>query len=135
MPLSMKTFIGPAAELSKKWEYRIMNPISKWKSSKGETMAESLCSILIIALSSSIFLNFVIISGRIMDRAKKREKAIHTATAFLETMEEDTYDDSIIEKRNSGELTVSIKAKSGRTITKEHFTVNVYYSPYGAVYK
>lgn len=112
-----------------------MNLISKWKSSKGETMAESLCSILIMALSSSIFLNFVIISGRIMDRAREREKAIHTATAFLETMEEDAYDGSIIEKRGSGELTVSIKSKNGRTIAKEHFTVNVYHSPYGAIYK
>ena len=119
-----------------KWEYRIMNLILKWKSSKGETMAEGLCSILIIALSSSIFLNFVIISGRIMDRAREREKAIHTATAFLETMKEDAYDDGgIIEKSDLGELTVSIKAKNGRTITKEHFTVNIYYSPYGAVYK
>lgn len=112
-----------------------MNPISKWKSSKGETMAESLCSILIIALSFSIFLNFVIISGRIMDRAREREKAIHTATAFLETMKEEVYDDGIIEKSNSEELTVSIKSKNGRTVTKEHFTVNVYHSPYGAVYK
>lgn len=112
-----------------------MNPISKWKSSKGETMAESLCSILIIALSSSIFLNFIIISGRIMDRARETEKAIHTATAFLETMNEGIYDDGIINKSPLGELTVSIKAKNGRAITKEHFTVNIYYSPYGAAYK
>lgn len=163
---------------------------SKLASSKGETMAESLCSILIIALATSMFLNFIVISGRIMDRAKEREKNMHEAVAFLEAMEgkawdrdvwggdtwggdtwdgdiwdeeawdeeawnedtwdgdirdEDTWDEDIrdedtrnkdiIAESDIGELTVSIKSKSGKIISKEHFTVNVYYGPYGAAYR
>ena len=143
---------------------------SKLASSKGETMAESLCSILIIALATSMFLNFIVISGRIMDRAKEREKNMHEAVAFLEAIEgeawdggvwdqdirdedtwggdvrdeeawnEDTWDEDtrnkdIIAECDIGELTVSIKSKSGKIISKEHFTVNVYYGPYGAAYR
>ena len=33
------------------------------------------------------------------------------------------------------ELIVSVKSKNGKTIAKDHFTVDVYYSPYGAVYR
>lgn len=169
-----------------KWGYKTMNPhnqidssgeelksvsgvlseaASKLASSKGETMAESLCSILIIALATSMFLNFIVISGRIMDGAKEREKNMHEAVAFLEAMEgeawdgevwdqdirdedtwdrdiwdeedwdEDTRNKDIIAESDIGELTVSIKSKSGKIISKEHFTVNVYYGPYGAAYR
>ncbi|MCI8726498.1 MAG: hypothetical protein HFG66_10335 [Hungatella sp.] len=108
----------------------------KLTSEKGETMAESLFSILIIALATSMFLNFIIISGRIMDRAKEREKKIHTATAMLEEIEDDIWEEAeFIDKSEEEELIVSVKSKNGKTIAKDHFTVDVYYSPYGAVYR
>ena len=51
-------------------------------------MAESLLAILLIALSVSMFFNVMILSGRIMDKAKKEEKQMRMAMALLERMEE-----------------------------------------------
>ncbi len=108
---------------------------SKLKSSKGETMTESLFSMLMTALAVSMFLNFIIISGRIMDRAKERENHIRTAMTFMERMEEDSSEDGEVKKDDSGELNVSISSKSGKKIADEQFSVDVYYSPYGAAYQ
>ena len=115
-----------------KWKMRFTRKLA---SQKGETMAESLLSLLLIALSVSMLLNAVILSGRIIDKAREKERRTHTAMAFLERLEEDWGEEGLVEKRDLGTLNISIKTEKGKLTAKEEFPVNVYDSPYGAVYR
>ena len=102
---------------------------------RGETMAESLLAILLIALSVSMFFNVMILSGRIMDKAKKEEKQMRMAMALLERMEEDCSEEGLVKKNDFGKLKVSIHTGTGRLAAKEEFAVSIYDSKYGTVYR
>lgn len=92
----------------------------KRKRNSGETMVETLASILLIALTTAMFLNFTIAAGRLTERTKKREERFYEAVSFLEGMEENR------KSAMPGILTVSIQSEHGRRNETEQFSVQVY---------
>lgn len=86
-----------------------------WK--KGETMAESLVSILIVALATSMFLNFALVSFRMNGKARESMEEFHDSITALESFQADVYHES--------EVTVIMEC--GDTEIREVFPVVVYY--------
>lgn len=125
----------------------------KRKSNSGETLVESLASILLIALATAMFLSFTMAAGKLTERAKKREERFYEAVSFLEGMEEISGEKTFGEEAagaemdrekaaegidsgqeyekndrsvRPGTLTVSIQSEHGRIKKTEQFSVQVY---------
>ena len=98
----------------------------KRKSNSGETLVESLASILLIALATAVFLSFMIAAGKLTERAKNRETRFYEAVSFLEGMGSGQEYEKIDRSVLSGTLTVSIQSEHGRINETEQFPVQVY---------
>lgn len=105
-----------------------MKPLKrKLTGKKGETLVESLLSVLLIALSLCMFFNLLTLSGRILSRGKKQEDRFRKTMSLLEAMEEDQSQEELV-KSDSGEVRISIKSENGDTIFRGQVPVRVYYS-------
>lgn len=98
----------------------------KRKSNSGETLVESLASILLVALATAMFLSFTMAAGKLTGRAKKREERFYEAVSFLEGMGSEQGYEKNDRCALSGILTVSIRSEHGRTNKTEQFSVLVY---------
>jgi len=98
----------------------------KWNNNRGETRVESLAAILLIALSTSVFLSFTMNSGKLMEKRRREEKEFYAAMSFLERMDEEPAAERDSRTVSSGTLTVTIESETGVKRSRETFPVRVY---------
>lgn len=89
----------------------------KLKSRSGETLAEVLVAILVVAVSTSLFLGMVAVSARINRQAVKADARFYRAMSLLECFEAE---EEAVEQRN-GSLRVEGSGVS------EELPVTVFY--------
>lgn len=99
----------------------------KCKSRSGETLAEVLVGILLVAVASSFFLSMVTVSQKINLNTQKADDRFYKAMSQLECFEAD----GEIAKERTGTVTVSIEPGGG----SQDYQVNFYYGDDMASYR
>ena len=97
----------------------------KLKSRSGETLAEVLVAILVVAVSTSLFLGMVAVSARINRQAVKADARFYRAMSLLECFEAE---EEAVEQR-SGSLRVEGSGVS------EELPVTVFYGDHMVSYQ
>lgn len=99
----------------------------------GETLVESLLSVLVTALAVCMFFNFLAVSDQIMRKGEKIEDKFYKTMSLLEAMEVDQSGEELV-KSSLGKVTVAVKSDSG-LVFQDEISVQVYYSDGLASYK
>ncbi len=99
----------------------------KLKSRKGETLVESLASILIFTMSSIVMFSMVSSAGNINAKAKEMDQQIQTQLVAVEKGDPAS-------RTGTGEVTMTLVAKNGSTVEIAEVDVDIYGGEDGSLF-
>ena len=108
---------------------------TKLMSKRGETLVESLLGILLIVLTSTIFLGYVAVSRGMISRADNRRAMYEKERTFIEEMTVDEGEDGLVTASEGKILRVSVKKASDTGWKRKEFPVTVYFGDNLAIYQ
>ncbi len=103
------------------------------KDRKGETLVEVLAGILIVAVSTDLFLSAAMVATSSVERSQDADQLFYQTMSKLERLETDSPDMENGVEKQEGEVVVRIVSDTGEEET-EKYKAQIYYSDSMAVW-